>query len=89
MSIRGKCVRALSIAALALNLVAAAMARADLPQDPRERLEKLDQALLEKQMALFAARQSGDDEAIERAKTEFEEVQRQRGPLLEAARDLY
>lgn len=74
---------------LAGALVAPAAAQQELPQDPRQKLEELDGVLLKSQMALFAARQGGGAEEIEKARKSFEEVQQRRGPLVRAAKDLY
>ncbi len=48
------------------------------PEDPQETLRSLDDVVLQKQKALFAARMRGDPAEIKKAQEEFEAVQRQR-----------
>jgi uncharacterized membrane protein (DUF106 family) len=83
------------ICALALvGLISSGVALAQsappkLPVDPREQLNKLDDKVLEKQRELFAARQRGDQKAVKRLTKEFNQIQKERGGLVQKARDLY
>lgn len=58
------------------------------PEDPQETLRSLDDIVLQKQKALFAARMRGDAAEIKKAQEEFEAVQRQRGKAVRAIEGL-
>ena len=49
------------------------------PVDPRETLRDLDEQVMDKQKALFAARLRGDPEELRRAEEEFRQLQEKRG----------
>lgn len=66
-----------------------ALAQADLPvfeqpEDPQQQLRTLDDLVLAKQKALFAARMRGDPAEIDKAQKEFEEIQKQRNRAVRA-----
>jgi hypothetical protein len=48
------------------------------PVDPRDTLRELDDQVLAKQKALFAARLRGNPEEIRKAEEEFAEIQKKR-----------
>ncbi len=75
--------------ALTTSSPVAAQVAFEVPEDPRERLTDLDEAVLAKQRALFAARQRGDQQAVEKLSKEFDEIQRQRSEILKRAHQLY
>ncbi len=54
------------------------------PEDPQETLRSLDDIVLQKQKALFAARMRGNPEEIKKAQEEFEAVQKQRSQAVRA-----
>ncbi len=54
------------------------------PEDPQARLQELDDVVIQKQKALFAARMRGDPEEIKKAQQEFEAVQKQRSQAVRA-----
>jgi|GEM_PF-1797967 hypothetical protein len=54
------------------------------PEDPQARLQELDDVVVQKQKALFAARMRGDPEEIKKAQEEFEAVQKQRSRAVRA-----
>ncbi|MCX8071792.1 MAG: hypothetical protein N3C12_05000 [Candidatus Binatia bacterium] len=54
------------------------------PEDPQAKLRELDDVVLQKQRALFAARMRGNPEEIKKAQEEFEAVQKQRSKTVRA-----
>ncbi|GIW45058.1 MAG: hypothetical protein KatS3mg077_2340 [Candidatus Binatia bacterium] len=54
------------------------------PEDPQATLRELDDVVVQKQKALFAARMRGNPEEIKKAQEEFEAVQKQRGKAVRA-----
>lgn len=83
--------RVLLCALIASGLVGTTpvLAQNQLPVDPRQEMDRLDEQVLGKQRELFAARQRQDDAAVERLTKEFKEIQEQRAKTLKAARHLY
>jgi uncharacterized membrane protein (DUF106 family) len=61
----------------------------EVPPDPRQELQHLDAAVLVKQRELFAARQRGDQAAVEKLSKEFNEIQRQRRGVIKKAPQLF
>lgn len=54
------------------------------PEDPQATLHELDDVVVQKQKALFAARMRANPDEIKKAQEEFEAVQKQRGKAVRA-----
>ncbi len=78
MKIRGFGLALLLMACLVSPTALRAQEVLEQPVDPRDTLRELDDQVLQKQKALFAARLRGDPEEIRRAEEEFADIQKKR-----------
>lgn len=85
--------RSLAVLLLSCALITAAPSAGqvlmEIPEDPRDKLNTLDETVLTKQRELFAARQRNDAAAIEKLSKEFDEIQRQRKEIVKKAGHLF
>ena len=61
----------------------------EIPPDPRDTLNELDQKLLDKQREIFAAQQHGDTPAVERLDNEYQQIQLERSHAISRAKHLF